>query len=87
MKCSTCKWWNKTEPGHTYADCRRQPPQFNFNVNVKRSRYGDNQDEITVSRFPNAQWPNTNENDWCGEYAPSDAEARRIYKENLRGDF
>lgn len=68
MQCETCKWWLKREPGHTYADCRRLPPQFNLAVNVRRDRYGDKQDEITVTRFPNAQWPNTAHDDFCGEY-------------------
>ncbi|WP_158810278.1 hypothetical protein [Beijerinckia sp. L45] len=67
--CSSGKFWHRAEPEHTYADCRRQPPQFSLAVNIRRDRFGDKQDEITVSRFPNAQWPNTAHDDWCGEYA------------------
>lgn len=67
-RCEDCFWWDKKEPQHIYGDCRRQPPQFNLTVNVRRDQYTDGRDTITISRFPNAQWPNTSKDDWCGEW-------------------
>lgn len=67
-QCAECRFWHKHEPAHVYADCRRLPPQFDLSINVRRDRYGGEQDEIVVSRFPNARWPNTHEADWCGEF-------------------
>ena len=75
--CETCRFWDKREPGHTYADCHRQPPQFSFNVMVRRDRYGKDQDEITVARFPNGSWPNVAHDDWCGEHSPAKQEDAR----------
>lgn len=66
--CATCRFWRKIEPHHSYADCRRLPPAFDFSVLVRRDGYGADRDQITVSRFPHARWPNTAETDWCGEY-------------------
>ena len=69
-KCATCRFWLQQQPKQTYADCRRQPPQFNFTVELRRDGYGSDRDRITVSRFPQGQWPNVAHDDWCGEYAP-----------------
>ena len=68
QKCENCVFWRKLEPQHVYADCRRYPPQFSFSVDVRRDGYGRDVDKITVSRFPNGQWPNVHQDDWCGEF-------------------
>lgn len=75
--CQTCCYWRRLEPLHNYADCRRQPPQFNLTVDIRRDRYSRDQDQITVSRFPQAAWPNTAYDDWCGEYRPAKQEETR----------
>ena len=68
--CSDCRFWRKMEPHHDYADCMRLPPQFELSVTVRRDRY--ERDDITVSRFPHARWPNTHRDDWCGEHRPKE---------------
>lgn len=67
--CQTCRFWNKLEPGHTYADCRRLPPGKQFYVNARqpvRDRV-----EVTMQSYAAAEWPNTAHTDWCGEYQPA----------------
>lgn len=68
MRCENCRFWDREQSGHTYADCRRQPPQFDLSVHVRRDGYDPVRDTVTVSRFPHARWPNTSKDDWCGEF-------------------
>ena len=65
-KCETCPYWEKTDPGHVYADCRAVPPMHTLMVNISRDHYSARDDKISVNRFPNASWPNTGHDDWCG---------------------
>jgi hypothetical protein len=67
--CKTCRWFHIKEPHHIFGDCHRMPPQFEFNVNVQRDRYDQN-DKITISRFPHARWPNVEQTEFCGEHTP-----------------
>ena len=65
--CETCRFWDKREPQFIYGDCRRQPPQSRLNVDIKPATFGDAMN-VTVTRFPHADWPNTHQGDWCGEH-------------------
>ena len=66
---STCKgrrWWDKKDPGHTYADCRRNPPLNTLSAAGREVGGGRVHVEILTHRH--ASWPNTHEDDWCGEW-------------------
>jgi hypothetical protein len=72
MNCKACTFWVKDEPGHIYGTCRRMPPQGRLAVDIKPAGYGgDGAHTVSVTRFPHADWPNTHEEDWCGEYRNS----------------
>lgn len=68
--CKSCRFFIKQYKDHTFGDCHRHPPQFNFSANMwMPNEYGSNTKvKIEVSRFQNGVWPNVSENEWCGEY-------------------
>jgi len=68
QSCSTCRWWDKKEPGHTYADCHRMPPQSRLSVDIQREPFGE-QYKVAITRFPHADWPNTHQDNFCGEWS------------------
>ena len=67
--CETCRWWDKKEPHHEYANCRRWPPRQQLNVWVE-SRDRHQNPNVSITTRPDPCWPNTNEADWCGEHQP-----------------
>lgn len=64
--CETCRWWDRKEPTHTYADCRRLPPRNTLGVSARD--LGSHRVEITLHATAQASWPNTAHDDWCGEH-------------------
>lgn len=69
--CETCKHWFKGEPQFTYGYCKRFPPQPGFQFNVRPGKWGEG-GEATITRTPGAtEYPNTKNDDWCGEHAPT----------------
>lgn len=71
--CETCRFWLKGEPQFIYGDCRRMPPQGRLAVDIKPASYGEKVMNVSITRFPHADWPNTHQDDWCGEHQPKDA--------------
>lgn len=71
VTCETCRWWDKSEPHHTFASCRRWPPRASLGVTVQERGYGGKPD-VSIYTRPEAEWPNTAHNDWCGEHQPKD---------------
>lgn len=69
--CETCRWWDRRDPSHTYADCRRLPPRNTLSVSGRE--IGGGRVQVTLDTHANASWPNTAANDWCGEHAPQEA--------------
>lgn len=68
MRCGTCRYFHKHEPGHIYGGCHRFPPAPDFSFSIKPGRYGEG-GEGTVSRRAKPIYPNVNEaDDWCGEH-------------------
>lgn len=64
--CSSCRWWDKKHPSHTYADCRRLPPRNTLSVS---GRDVGGRAQITLDVHSHASWPNTADDDWCGEHS------------------
>jgi hypothetical protein len=53
VECSGCKYWKAGNERSTWGQCRKNAPV----------PYTDKQPRST----PNAQWPTTKRDDWCGE--------------------
>jgi len=67
--CKTCRFWIRQ--GAAFGECRRAQPYPRLNINVSMRPTDDRrQFETSVSGYhaPQAEWPTTNEEDWCGEH-------------------
>lgn len=61
--CSTCRFWHTDEPDDEEGICRRNPPH------VAGGSFGfTNQLFGLIWRSSGTEWPETNKDDWCGEY-------------------
>ena len=69
--CETCRFWDKQQPQHTYANCRRLPPRAAWGVSAQ-ARGSYETPIINIYTRSEPEWPNTNENDWCGEHQPKE---------------
>ena len=56
MKCEDCKWWVRDHKSKDWGSCHRMPPWFQ-----------DPESKAEVSEAA-AYWPNTIDDDWCGEF-------------------
>ena len=65
-KCADCKFWERW--GTEFGGCRRLPPQVDFNFDAREAPYQKLQ--ITITRSHKPVWPNTSQDDWCGELQP-----------------
>jgi len=66
--CKDCRFWHKAEAQYIYGDCHRYPPQPDISVSMKPARYGEG-GEVSMMRRAQPIYPNTHEDDWCGECA------------------
>lgn len=64
--CATCRWWDRLQEGHTYGDCRRMPPLNTFYAAGRQT--SADRVEVNLMTDRRASWPNTSQDDWCGEH-------------------
>jgi hypothetical protein len=60
-QCKTCRWWHHYDDELTYGECRRFPPTNNTDVETTDG-----------GTMPIASWVETDGDDWCGEWSPTD---------------
>lgn len=72
--CRGCRWWQCDIPEqYKFGFCHRLPPTTTKHVTVKGARFGnDGCSEVSIIDTNNPAWPNTSEDDWCGEWAGRD---------------
>lgn len=64
--CKTCRFWLLHEPQHIYGDCHRMPPLNTLSAHARPVDY--DRVQVTITSERHAAWPNTNQDDWCGEW-------------------
>jgi len=68
--CETCRWWEGGVTKNGNGICRRHTPKAVVAVawvpKLLRAFGG-----VTSMQWP-AQWPITEEDDWCGEHQPKE---------------
>lgn len=67
--CNTCCFWIRR--GTLFGECRRAMPYPRLNIHIRtHPTYDNRQFEASVSGYhaPQAEWPTTNQDDWCGEH-------------------
>jgi hypothetical protein len=69
MHCKDCKFWDKSEPGYIYGDCHRRAPGTDLSVTARPSGTYERV-EVTITSTHRPRWPNTHQDDWCGEFEP-----------------
>lgn len=71
--CRGCRWWQCDIPEqYKFGFCHRLPPTTTKHVTVKGARFGNDGGEVSIIDTNNPAWPNTSEDDWCGEWAGRD---------------
>ena len=67
--CSDCRWWNElaTNEKRATGACRINPPVAVVAVKWVPKWFGS----VTKMRW-HAEWPVTDEDDWCGEHQPKE---------------
>lgn len=70
MRCRECKFWQCDNPEqYIYGDCHRRAPLTEKHVTAKSARWGgEGLAELTITDTRRPAWPNTHEDDWCGEF-------------------
>ncbi len=71
-KCATCRFWLAVRQvydgnAEVFGVCRRYPPGGLSTYVLQMLALGRAAELTPVSE---AHWPNTSEEDWCGEYSP-----------------
>ncbi len=56
ISCGTCKFWDKSCDDPAWGPCRRHAP------------LASSMDPLSQSAHPDACWPRTKADDWCGEW-------------------
>lgn len=59
-KCYTCRFWKNRDTAYGEGECRRYAPR----PTTKPRTTGDGE-TLPVLTY----WPETSQDDWCGEYA------------------
>ncbi|HKR17674.1 hypothetical protein [Rhizorhapis sp.] len=68
-RCENCRFFVKCEDQHTYGDCHRLPPQFNFSAYfTEDGYYTPKRYKAEISRHRDGVWPNLSQDAWCGEF-------------------
>lgn len=67
--CSRCAYWERA--GTQFGFCHRHAPSIPQFQATATKTYSD-RIEVTVSTYPSAWWPNTEEKDWCGDWQGTD---------------
>lgn len=62
-KCEDCRFWKVWNKKEGYGACRRNPPM-------------DTLDSIPGMNRLEPVWPDTNFDNWCGEFKPKESEER-----------
>ena len=69
-RCRQCTFWVCDQPQQfSYGFCHRLPPQTIKHVHIRGAKFGNDGGEVTITDTNNPAWPNTNEDDWCGEFS------------------
>lgn len=71
-RCENCRFFRKVEFGHSFGDCHRLPPQFNFSAYFREEGYNAKSFKVEITRFQNGVFPNVSQDEWCGEYQAAD---------------
>ncbi len=69
--CADCTFWERW--GSERGGCHRLPPSTDFEVSGREVSY--QRVQVTITKSHNPIWPNTAQDDWCGEFTPSSAKA------------
>ena len=72
MKCGECIFWERW--GTERGGCHRLPPHTDFEVSGREVQFERLQ--ITITKSHNPIWPNTAQDDWCGEFKPKSEGAK-----------
>lgn len=68
-QCRGCRFWQCEIPEqYTYGFCHRMPPQTTKHIQIKGAKFGNDGGEVLITDTNNPAWPNTREDDWCGEW-------------------
>lgn len=73
QNCGNCKFWSKRSDGSAEMGggyCRRYPPFFPSGLRVYSTNAASGDIEPS-SGFLNDAWPNTHQQEWCGEFKPA----------------
>lgn len=66
--CSTCRFWDREQQQFTFGFCRRWPPRAGMWVTARPAGSYDRV-EISIQTNSQPEWPNTRQDDGCGEHA------------------
>lgn len=63
--CENCRFWNSVMSD--VGECRRRPPVI-VDAGVSKALQDEDWTEVIESIWNYTEWPETFENNWCGEH-------------------